>query len=221
MPLVACPNERDVIWKCLSSSLLTRSTRDSQSGDLSYARYRRRFPHQACLIQLRRAERKLFWCESRSADTTSTMAIDHIMIKVKSWKKALTFYSVALKPIGYELLLDNDKWGGFHVPGSFEGRIYVKQGEFKVSYRWLSSDHALYRAVYCRIISILDSKGWFRAIVIPHRLYQATLHAEEHPGRIHFAVAAPSSDAVKAFYSAALANGGTDNGAPGYRAHYR
>jgi len=159
--------------------------------------------------------------ELLSADTTSTMAIDHIMIKVKSWKQALIFYSVALKPIGYELLLDNDTWGGFHVPGSFEGRIYVKQGESKISYRWFQSDHAFYGAVKCRVISILDSMDWFRAIVIPQRLHQATVHAEEKPGRIHFAIAAPSSDAVKAFYSAALANGGTDNGAPGYREHYR
>lgn len=46
-------------------------------------------------------------------------------------------------------------------------------------------------------------------------------HAEEHPSRLHFAIAAPSAEAVKASYTAAIAHGGTDNGGPGYRAHYR
>lgn len=37
---------------------------------------------------------------------------------------------------------------------------------------------------------------------------------------IHIAFAAPTRDAVEAFYTAALAAGGTDNGAPGLRPHY-
>ena len=45
--------------------------------------------------------------------------------------------------------------------------------------------------------------------------------ADENPGRIHFAIAAPCADAVKAYHAAAVANGGTDNGAPGHRAHYK
>ncbi|CAL8462738.1 g2271 [Coccomyxa elongata] len=43
---------------------------------------------------------------------------------------------------------------------------------------------------------------------------------EEAPARIHFAIAAPSEEAVKEYYKLALENGGTDNGAPGNRAHY-
>lgn len=39
------------------------------------------------------------------------------------------------------------------------------------------------------------------------------------PG-FHLAFAAPSRQAVDAFHAAALANGGTDNGAPGLRPHY-
>lgn len=39
-------------------------------------------------------------------------------------------------------------------------------------------------------------------------------------GRVHFAFTAPSRDAVRAFYDAALAAGGADNGAPGLRPHY-
>jgi catechol 2,3-dioxygenase-like lactoylglutathione lyase family enzyme len=39
------------------------------------------------------------------------------------------------------------------------------------------------------------------------------------PGR-HYAFTAPSRAAVDAFYSAAIAAGGKDNGAPGLRPHY-
>ena len=37
---------------------------------------------------------------------------------------------------------------------------------------------------------------------------------------VHVAFAASGPDAVKAFYDAAMAAGGTDNGAPGYRKDY-
>ncbi|MBP1879247.1 glyoxalase [Agrobacterium rubi] len=41
------------------------------------------------------------------------------------------------------------------------------------------------------------------------------------PGNgFHLAFTAPSREAVNAFYQAALANGGDDNGAPGLRPHY-
>jgi catechol 2,3-dioxygenase-like lactoylglutathione lyase family enzyme len=39
-------------------------------------------------------------------------------------------------------------------------------------------------------------------------------------GMLHVALQATSRDAVDAFYVAALAAGGTDNGAPGLRPHY-
>jgi catechol 2,3-dioxygenase-like lactoylglutathione lyase family enzyme len=38
--------------------------------------------------------------------------------------------------------------------------------------------------------------------------------------RVHVAFCAKGREAVRAFYEAALAAGGTDNGAPGVRAHY-
>lgn len=38
--------------------------------------------------------------------------------------------------------------------------------------------------------------------------------------RVHVAFRAKSRSEVKAFYEAAIAAGGTDNGAPGVRAHY-
>lgn len=46
-----------------------------------------------------------------------------------------------------------------------------------------------------------------------------TQNANPGAGR-HYAFAAPSRAAVDAFYAAAMANGGSDNGAPGLRPHY-
>jgi catechol 2,3-dioxygenase-like lactoylglutathione lyase family enzyme len=43
---------------------------------------------------------------------------------------------------------------------------------------------------------------------------------ERLPGHIHVAFIAPSRAAVDAFYRAALAAGGKDNGKPGLRPHY-
>jgi catechol 2,3-dioxygenase-like lactoylglutathione lyase family enzyme len=39
-------------------------------------------------------------------------------------------------------------------------------------------------------------------------------------GPVHVAFAAKNEDAVRAFYAAAMAAGGRDNGAPGLRPHY-
>lgn len=43
---------------------------------------------------------------------------------------------------------------------------------------------------------------------------------DERPAHLHLAFAAQSRGQVDAFYKAALASGGTDNGAPGLRPHY-
>jgi len=47
-------------------------------------------------------------------------------------------------------------------------------------------------------------------------LYQT----EEKPAQLHLAFTAENREQVEAFYRAALAAGGTDNGAPGLRPHY-
>jgi catechol 2,3-dioxygenase-like lactoylglutathione lyase family enzyme len=47
-------------------------------------------------------------------------------------------------------------------------------------------------------------------------LYQT----EEKPAHLHLAFTAENRQQVDAFYRAALQAGGTDNGAPGLRAHY-
>ena len=43
---------------------------------------------------------------------------------------------------------------------------------------------------------------------------------EEKPARLHLAFTAENRQQVEAFYRAALAAGGKDNGAPGLRPHY-
>ncbi len=43
---------------------------------------------------------------------------------------------------------------------------------------------------------------------------------EEDPKRIHIALYAESEEALKDYYEAAIAAGGTDNGAPGPRTYY-
>ena len=43
---------------------------------------------------------------------------------------------------------------------------------------------------------------------------------KETPAHLHIAIAADSRSAVDAFYKAAIAAGGKDNGAPGLRPHY-
>jgi catechol 2,3-dioxygenase-like lactoylglutathione lyase family enzyme len=42
----------------------------------------------------------------------------------------------------------------------------------------------------------------------------------KNPGGVHVAIAARNRKAVDAFYAAAIAAGGKDNGAPGLRPHY-
>ena len=44
--------------------------------------------------------------------------------------------------------------------------------------------------------------------------------AQEKPSRLHIAITADSRAQVDAFYQAALAAGGSDNGPPGLRPHY-
>ena len=56
------------------------------------------------------------------------MAIHHVMLKVKDWKKAKEFYTQAFKPLGYEVVADWGTGGGFGVPGATSGNVYVRQG---------------------------------------------------------------------------------------------
>ena len=61
---------------------------------------------------------------------------------------------------------------------------------------------------------------------VPGALEESPVHADlwlapaENPTPCHIAVTASSTAQVDAFYKAALAAKGTDNGAPGERSHY-
>ncbi len=94
--------------------------------------------------------------------------IDHISLRVKHYAKAKPFYLAALKPLGYEMVMEFDGSGGMGIAGKPD--------------LWLSED--------------------------------------EHAKATHVAFAAENRAAVDAFYTAAMAAGGKDNGKPGIRKDY-
>ena len=56
--------------------------------------------------------------------------LDHIMIKVKDWKRAKAYYETTLKHLGYDLFWDSENAGGFQGPDAPHGRIYIRQGKY-------------------------------------------------------------------------------------------
>lgn len=96
--------------------------------------------------------------------------IGHIGVYVDDIEKAKSFYSSALKPLGYELVREFPEWSviGLGVGGNPD--------------LWLSQREASHN--------------------------------------VHIAILAPDKASVDAFHAAALAAGGNDNGAPGYRTEY-
>lgn len=102
--------------------------------------------------------------------------IDHTGLSASDFAKSKAFYTAALKPLGYGLLMEFDekvtgttKVAGFGVDGKPD--FWISQGQ-------------------------------------PNR------------PAIHVAFAAVDRKTVEAFYQAAIAAGGKDNGAPGLRPHY-
>ena len=102
--------------------------------------------------------------------------IDHIGFPVSDYVRAKAFYTQALAPLGYSLIIEvmqDDRPGepaaGFGANG---------KPDF-----WICGEGALNKPV-------------------------------------HIAILAKDRATVDAFYKAALAAGGRDNGAPGIRAHY-
>ena len=102
--------------------------------------------------------------------------IDHIGFPVSDYVRAKAFYTQALAPLGYSLIIEvmqDDRPGepaaGFGANG---------KPDF-----WIGGEGALNKPV-------------------------------------HIAILAKDRATVDAFYKAALAAGGRDNGAPGIRAHY-
>ena len=101
--------------------------------------------------------------------------IDHLGIPVSDYARAKAFYSKALAPLGYELVVEV-RQNEHDAPAAGFG-IHNKP-DF-----WIGGEGGLNRAV-------------------------------------HIAVTAKDRPTVDAFYKAALAAGGRDNGAPGLRPQY-
>ncbi len=101
--------------------------------------------------------------------------LDHTGFPVSDYVRAKAFYEKALKPLGYELVMEvaqsehDSPAAGFGANG---------KPDF-----WIGGEGGLNRS-------------------------------------IHIAFAAKDRAAVDAFYRAAIAAGGRDNGAPGLRPHY-
>ena len=96
--------------------------------------------------------------------------IDHIGIRVSDLDKSIAFYTKALAPLGYELMM---KFGGRSPASASRGKP-----DFWIGARRAPKD------------------------------------------AIHIAFRASGRAQVRAFYEAAIAAGGKDNGAPGLRPHY-
>jgi catechol 2,3-dioxygenase-like lactoylglutathione lyase family enzyme len=95
--------------------------------------------------------------------------IDHTGLAVSNIRKSKAFYSAALAPLGYVVLMDGEQFAGLGV--SPKPDFWIGEGTPNVP-------------------------------------------------PIHIAFRADSRARVDAFYRAAMAAGGRDNGAPGLRAHY-
>ena len=103
--------------------------------------------------------------------------IDHIGFPVADYARAKAFYTAALAPLGYTLIME--------VPAHFTGRGAAAAGFGK------------------------DGKPDF------------WIGGEGGPATpLHVAILAETRGQVDAFYAAAMAAGGRDNGAPGLRAIY-
>ncbi len=94
--------------------------------------------------------------------------IDHIGIAVSDFEKSVAFYTKALAPLGYALIMTFEQAAGFGIAGKPD--FWIGKGAPKDS--------------------------------------------------IHVAFRAAGRAQVRAFYEAAIAAGGKDNGAPGVRPHY-
>lgn len=102
--------------------------------------------------------------------------IDHIGIDVNDFERSKAFYTAALAPLGYALLME--------LPAAVTGHTDVAGfGEAPKPDFWIS-------------------------------------RGTTHRPTMHVAIRVASRKAVDAFYQAALAAGGKDNGAPGLRPHY-
>ena len=101
--------------------------------------------------------------------------IDHLGFPVSDYERAKAFYTKALAPLGYSLIMEVTQEQTGHDPAAGFG------ADGKPDF-WIGGEGALNRAV-------------------------------------HVAISARDRATVDAFYKAAIAAGGRDNGPPGIRAH--
>jgi catechol 2,3-dioxygenase-like lactoylglutathione lyase family enzyme len=104
----------------------------------------------------------------RARTNEEAFMLDHIGIRVQDFAKSKAFYSKALAPLGYTVIMDFGEGAGLGAEG---------KPDF-----WLGPGQA--------------------------------------NGPIHIAFAAKDQKTVDAFYAAAIAAGGKDNGKPGLRKEY-
>ena len=102
--------------------------------------------------------------------------IDHTGVSVSNPAASRKFYTAALAPLGYTVLMEIPKE---HTGG----RVVFGMGEAPKADFWVGE-------------------------------------GEPQKPHIHIAFAAKNRQQVTAFYQAAMAAGGKDNGAPGLRPHY-
>ena len=102
--------------------------------------------------------------------------IDHMGISVSDFGRSKAFYTAALKPLGYQLLMEFSA----EQTGGYEGAGFG----------------------------------------VPHKPDFWIGKGTPNEPRIHVAFRAADRATVDAFYQAAIAAGGRDNGAPGPRPHY-
>lgn len=102
--------------------------------------------------------------------------IDHLGISVSDYQRAKAFYTTALAPLGYSLIMEVTAEQTGHAAAAGFGA----GGKPDL---WFGAEGAMNKPV-------------------------------------HIAIAAKDRAAVDAFYSAAIAGGGRDNGPPGIRPHY-
>jgi catechol 2,3-dioxygenase-like lactoylglutathione lyase family enzyme len=107
------------------------------------------------------------WYRDRGEIVYRPPMIDHLGIAVSDLAKSIAFYTNALAPLGYKLIMQAPTHAGF---GHGDTDFWLAPGAPK--------------------------------------------------DRIHVAFRTQSRAAVRAFYAAAIAAGGTDNGAPGIREIY-
>jgi catechol 2,3-dioxygenase-like lactoylglutathione lyase family enzyme len=118
--------------------------------------------------------------------------LDHISIRVSDYERSKQFYAAALSPLGYILLMESSSGAGFRK--EFIPDFWIKQGEPGLSIHVASAND--------------------------DRPPSGSVFSGCGGTAVHVAFASDDRATVDAFYRAALAAGGFDNGAPELRPEY-